>query len=196
MRYLPLMGVLMLVHCIRSPGSQPMQPEEDKSIVFPQFFGVEGTTVGEPGKLYELDGATLQALMIAVNDFLPSNSKERPCWSNPLGHRYRVVRRENIIFVQIYADTESCERGFMMMDYGVKYAISTDGHILRRLFSGDPGDSLDATPMEPTDAGLPPGKDMSSVLGATWGSSEIALPLSWLDGGIQPDGGSLPSPSR
>jgi hypothetical protein len=183
MRYLPFMGALLLAHCVRSPSSLPTHPEEDTSIVFPQFFGADGTKVGEPGKPYDLDGATLQALMVAVNDFLPSHTKERHCWSRPEGHRYRIIRQEDIIFVQIRADLHHCERGFMMMDYGVKYAISTDGRILRRLFSGDPSDSVAPASPETGDAGLPPSEDFSAELGATGFGSSIAIPRSWLDGG-------------
>ena len=195
MRYLSLMSALVLSSCLQGAVLPPPQPEEDKSIVFPIFSGVEGAAIGDDGKLYTMDGITLRALMVATHDFLPSNSQRKPCWAGPEGHRYGIIREGDIIFIEIHADYINCERGFGMMDYGVKYAINTDGRILRRIFSGDPDDP---SPLKPSDAGVaepPQDKDLSDVLGSTWGRSDIAIPLNWLDGGIpRPRNPAAPSP--
>jgi hypothetical protein len=212
MKFLPLASALLLTQCVKSPDSVS-RLDEDKSIVFPSVLSLGSTPVDEQGKMYELDGVTLQALRVATQDFLPHGSEEGPCWRRPEGHRYVIIRKDNIIFVQIYADTASCMRGLMMLDYGGEYAISTDGRILRRRLPGDPDDSPASQTSQPDDGGLPPGEDYSAVLGSTTLSSRIALPQSWLDagprrhpvastsdggvsldGGIPPDGGVPPGP--
>lgn len=55
-----------------------------------------------------------------------------------MAQRYLVSREGNIIFVYIYEDEEYCGGGYLALDSGVKYAISADGRILRRVFDGHP----------------------------------------------------------
>jgi hypothetical protein len=168
---------------------------EDKSIVFPEFHARPAVMVDESGQPYELEGVTLRALAIAANDFLPPDSKDRSCWSRQEAHLYRVIRQGNIIFVSIEADPTACERKFLMLDDGVRYAISTDGRILRRLFTGEPGVGAG-----PSDAGGP-GRFAEPVPDELVGSTNLGpssfIPLQWRDGGVGPVNpvSRLPSPA-
>jgi hypothetical protein len=136
--------------------------ENDRSIVFPQFFEQSVVEVGARGELYELDGVVLQAIMIAANDFLPPSTKERPCWDRQEAHRYRIIRRDPVIFVRIDEDSAACGGGYVSLDSGAKYAISTDGRILRRVVDGEPEGLLGpGTP----DAGIPQSGEDGGVSG-------------------------------
>lgn len=196
MRWFTLLSALILSSCLRSAGGSPAPPLEDTSIVFPMFFGVKATTLGEEGALYQMDGVVLRALMVATQDFLRSDGPGKPCWSTPEGHRYGIIRRGDIIFIEIEADLDNCWKEAMPMDYSVAYAIGSDGRILRRLFSGHPDYP---NPLRLSDAGvaeLPQDRDYSDMLGYTGFSSHIAIPLSWLDGGRpHPRSPSVPSSS-
>ncbi len=142
--------------CLRAPGPRPVPVENDPSIVFPRFFEQPAIEVGAGERPYELDGVTLRAIMVAVNDYLPPGGEERPCWKRPEAQRYRVIRQRDIIFVHIEDDPELCGLQYISLDSGVSYALSTDGRILRRIFGGSPEGALIP---EPTDAGrekLPP----------------------------------------
>ncbi|HSP79486.1 MAG TPA: hypothetical protein VLQ93_13200 [Myxococcaceae bacterium] len=183
---------MVLSNCLRGPAAPPPPLEEDESIIFPDFSERRAVMTDEQGQPYDLDGVTLRALTIAANDFIPPGSKERACWDRQEAHRYRVIREGNILFVRVYADPAACEREFLMLDHGVKYAISTDGRILRRLFTGEPeGPAGRASP----DAGAhsaSEGRDLTPFIGATWGEPSPFIPPGWLDGGSAPDGGSPP----
>jgi hypothetical protein len=139
MRALVLL-ILALSGCVRNQAQSPTWEEEDKSIRFPKFNDRSMSQIGKEGGLHEMDGETLRAINIAASDFIRPTSKARPCWETREAHRYRVVREGGIIFVQIYLDPFYCEMPFMFLDYGVKYAISTEGRILRRLYEGEPED--------------------------------------------------------
>lgn len=80
-----------------------------------------------------------------------------------------------------------------MMDSGVKYAISLDGRILRRVFDSEPGAPTPATNM---DAGVgkifrEPG--LSTVLRPPGYDAGQHLPPGGKDGGVEVDGGE-PAP--
>ncbi|HYO53805.1 hypothetical protein [Archangium sp.] len=170
--------------------------EDDRSIAFPEFFERAPIKVGAQGEPYELDGEMLRAVMIAANDFLPPNGHDRSCLEKQEAHRYRAIRQGNIIFVQISFNPAYCEYKYFILDGGVKYAISTDGRILRRLFDGEPEDlSPDAGEQEIRGTPVP-----DSQVGSThWGKTDPNLPASWFDGGTRrpasespptvPDGG-------
>jgi hypothetical protein len=169
--------------------------QEDTSIRFPNFHEHFATIIGETGKPYELDGATLRALTIAANDFIPPNGRERQCWERQEAHSYRVIRQGDIIFVQIGPDSRACERRVIPLDGGVKYAISTDGRILRRLFDGEPEDlnpASDAAEQEPRGTPVP-----TSQVGGVWGEPDPSFLSSGFDRGTpapaphSPDAGSL-----
>jgi hypothetical protein len=204
MRRVLLMSALILSSCLRSAGVPPAQLEEDRSIVFPMFFGVKGTSIDEEGGVFEMDGTILRALTTATRDFLPSGSLEKSCWTNLEGHEYGIIRQGAVIFIDIGFDLVNCRSPFLMFDYGAVYAINSDGRILRRVFSADPDYP---NPLRESDAGvssvpddrdsLPDDGDSPDImLRAVQSSSHIAIPLSWLDGGFPrsrleaaPDGG-------
>jgi hypothetical protein len=125
-----------LAGCVQHP--RPVPIENDRSIVFPQFFEQDAIEVGAKAEPYELEGVVLQAISIAANDFLPPSTKERPCGDRPEAQRYRVIRQGSIIFVRIDEDPAFCGGGYVSLDSGAKYAISTDGRILRRVVDGEP----------------------------------------------------------
>ncbi|WP_224363390.1 hypothetical protein [Hyalangium versicolor] len=167
---------------------------EDESIVFPEFSGPAADGVNQPGS-YDVDGATLQSLLTALNDFLPAESRDPSCWNRPDAWRYRVIRQGDTFFIRIQADPAFCAGKLMMLDSGAQYAISRDGRILRRLFTGQP----DWTPgSETPDAGddtgdagrnmAPADADIADVLESTWSESRA-----WLDGGFK---SSRPNPQH
>ncbi|MCY1018092.1 hypothetical protein [Pyxidicoccus sp. MSG2] len=172
---------MLLASCVRTPSRRTAPSEEDLSIVFPNFHEQGATRVSVEGQPYELDGAVLQALAMAANDFLPPDARGKSCWNRQASYRYRVIKQDGLIFVDISADPGACQPGPRMLDGGVKYAISPDGRILRRLFDGEP-EAL--PPPEGTDAGLPETSPEPSIpVGdTTWGEPQ-PLPLQWLDGG-------------
>ncbi|MFP2927415.1 hypothetical protein ACLESO_19890 [Pyxidicoccus sp. 3LG] len=173
---------VVLFSCTRNQGWRPAPFEEDTSIIFPAFFEREAVQVGALEQSYDFDGVMLRAIAIAANDFLPPDSRERSCWNRQESYRYRVIRQGEVVFVHISADAEHCTPGPRMLDGGAKYAISSDGRILRRVFDGQPEQPL--VP-EPVDAGAPEAPaDASIPVGdTTWGEPLHPLPSRWLDGG-------------
>ena len=85
-----------------------------------------------------------------------------------------VIRQGDILFVQISLDPALCAD--TALDGGVKYAIRTDGRILRRLFDGEP-ESLEPEPP----AKEPSTHVSSSQVGATAVPRATGLPSSWFD---------------
>lgn len=166
-----------LTTCVLRSGPRLVPVEDDRSIVFPQFFEQTAVEVGAQDAPYELEGAVLQAIMIAANDFLPPGIKERPCWNRQEAHRYRVIRQGSVIFVRIDEDPAFCGGGYVPLDSGAKYAISTDGRILRRVVDGEP-----EPPLAPTasDAGRPPAlRELSNP-----SASDAGPPPGAPDGGL------------
>jgi hypothetical protein len=168
---------IFLGGCARSPGMRSVPAENDSSIVFPQFFEQTAVEVGAGAMPYELDGATLRAIMVATNDFLPPTSKELPCWERPEAYRYRVIRQGDVIFVHMMENLEYCGLQYIAVDSGAKYAVSTDGRILRRLIGAEP----EAIPR--------PGTPSANDAGPSVPDSSLSVPLSpprpeGQDGGI------------
>ena len=189
MRYLPLLAAIILADCVLSPATRSTPLEEDTSIVFPKFYERFPVVVGEQGLPYELDGVTLRAITIAANDFIPPGTKERPCWQRQEAHRYRVIRKGDIIFVDISWNRHYCEVNFGILDGGVRYAISTDGRILRRLFDGEPEGPFGPESPDAGDQGFKGTPVPLSSLGTIYGEPlPNALPPGWLDGGLGPAG--------
>jgi hypothetical protein len=131
-------AAMVLAGCARSPGTRQIPMENDDSITFPQFFADSAVAIGAGDKPYELDGSTLRAISIAANDFLPSGDEDRPCWRRQEAYRYRVIRQGDIIFVRIMEDPDHCGQQYISVDTGAKYAISTNGRILRRVVGAEP----------------------------------------------------------
>lgn len=194
MRNVLFVATVVLFSCARTPAA-PMAPlEQDESIVFPENFGA-APVVGRAGMPSTLEGVTLQALLVAVQDFLPPTSKESPCWSRPDAYVYQVLRQGDVVFIEIHADPAACQGQFLMLDSGIRYAVSVDGRILRRLQTGAPeGPRLTPTA---ADAGVDGGTkdlDLSNVVVAPPGTSAHPAPWTRQDGGVLVDGGVAAPP--
>ncbi|HSL05457.1 MAG TPA: hypothetical protein VK901_18165, partial [Nitrospiraceae bacterium] len=146
-----------------------MPVENDRTVTFPQFFEYEPISVGTDGGTYELDGEVLKALMIAANDFLPAGDQHTPCSRKREAQFYRVIRRQNVIFIYIHENFTYCGRSYPAFDSGVQYAISTDGRILRRLLDGMEGGPFDVSaPERQSDAGFIGEPGTSPMFEALW----------------------------
>lgn len=169
MKRLLCVMALLVSGCPRNPVPRMAILEEDPSIIFPGFYEQRAQRVGEPGSIHELDGVTLQAIRVAADDFLPTDAREGPCWERRAAHRYRVIRRADIIFVRIDVDPAACDRKVLPLDSGGEYAIRVDGRILRRIFDGEP---KAGPPEDTSDAGTPTnaGESGTYPVGATWGA--------------------------
>lgn len=155
-RYLSLLLLLSVASagCLRHFFRRPVAVEDDRSIVFPQFFERAPVEVGTPGQPYQLDGVTLRAIAIAADDFLPPAGAQAPCFDRQEAHVYRVIRRDDVIFVRIDENPGYCGQKYGGLDSGAKYAISTDGRILRKVLDGmeeytGPADGSTPVPGEP-----------------------------------------------
>jgi hypothetical protein len=91
-----------------------------------------------------------------------ASDKERSCGNRQEAQRYRVIRQGNIIFVRIDEDTAFCGGGYLSLDSGAKYAISTDGRILRRLVDGEPEEPFTAQAPDASGPRSPPGEPSRS----------------------------------
>jgi hypothetical protein len=174
---------IVLSGCVRSSSHQAAVLEEDESIIFPEFYAEFPVVVGAKGYPYELDGVTLRALMIAANDYIPPGSPSKYCWDRQEAQEYRVIRRGDIIFVSIAVNPHYCKMDFMILDDGLRYAISTDGRILRRLATGEP----DGSRLIPSDAGVeksyPVPEELMDDILAGRGAPSIIPPQWRKDGG-------------
>lgn len=187
-----LLGAIAIVlfGCARNPAPALVPVEQDRSIAFPESFRPV-PTVGTSGQPYALEGATVQALMIATSDFLPPVSRDTPCWSRRDAYVYQVLRQEDVIFIEIHPHPAACEGQFLMLDSGIRYAISADGRILRRLQAGEPEGAVLVPPL--MDAGVGEGLgelDVSAAVEAPAGSSLPGVPWTHRDGGTPTDGGT------
>lgn len=180
---------VLLLSCVRH-GDDWWQ-HQDRSIKMPAFDASTKVDL-------VVDGATLQALRLAADDFLPPSSKLRSCSSTQAAHDYEVSREGDIIFVRISENPARCGERYHALDGAVRYAISTDGRILRRVFDGEP-DGVESEeagsdhqsielPLRP-DGGTP---ILDSSVHWNW-----SLTPPWLlDGGVPgPDAGTDAGPS-
>jgi hypothetical protein len=154
--------------------------EDDSSIEFPRLYDHFPVAVGAQEEMYELDGEMLRALVIAFNDYLPPDTKDLPCADRKEAQFYRVIRQGNIIFVYIHENFVYCGRQYPVRHQGGKYAISTDGRILRRLIGDQPEGPIE--PETPDDGGR-------------WISAEPGV-SSVFDYSPRRDGGTAPSDSQ
>lgn len=111
---------------------------------------------------------TLRAINVSADDFIRPDSEARYCWQKREAHRFNVIRRGDIIFVDVSLDLCYCDTALLPLDYGVSYAISTDGRILRRLFAGEPEDWSSLSSPDAGELGPEYYVDPSQV-GATFG---------------------------
>lgn len=135
-----LLTLMSLSACWRSPYPSSVPVGNDTSIRFPDFSAQEATVVGEAHAPYQLDGVTLRAIMIAANDYIPPGTQapEDDCLFRQDTQLYRVIRQGDIIFVSVSWNSSSCVPRAYPLDGGARYAISTDGRILRRLVGIEP----------------------------------------------------------
>lgn len=144
MRSILILALIGLLSCARGQNAAAKPVQEDLSIVFP-VHASPAVMVGEHDKTYSLDGAVLRALMVAANDLIPPGTEDRPCWETLEAHGFQAIHQGDIVFVSMHTDLARCGHPFLMMDSGVKYAISSDGRILRRVFDGESGVPAAAT---------------------------------------------------
>jgi hypothetical protein len=108
----------------------------DKSVTFPLSPAREVVKVGAPGQVYELDGEVLRAVEVAANDLFPPGLPVTSCRNKREAHTFRFSRQEDIVFIFIDEDPAYCGRRYASLDSGAKYAVHTDGRILRRIVDG------------------------------------------------------------
>lgn len=169
-----------------------------------------------------MDGAIVQAMMVVAKDFIPPSSENSPCWTKPADFLFDIIREGDIIFVAISPDyfAHGCASEPAPLDWGAKYAISTDGRILRRMEDSydepdwtSPASSPDAGSNE--DAGYGRKYELSDLVPMLSGPVDDPPPFTrpeWQaqhprppshkpgtpsppdggtpDGGVHPDGGS------
>jgi hypothetical protein len=123
-----LLGIVVL-SCVHSQDD--WRQHQDRSIRMPRFDASTKVDL-------VVDGAMLQALRIAADDFLPPTTKPRACSDTQAAHDFEVRRDGDIIFVRISEVPERCGEKYQGLDGAVWYAISKDGRILRRIFDGEP----------------------------------------------------------
>ncbi len=171
-----LVFAITLVGCgyVRGLFTHRVPAKEDTSIVFPRFFERAPVEVGARNEPYEMDGEMLRALAVASNDYIPPDDRDLPCPSRREAQFYRVIRQENIIFVYIYENHAYCGRQYPVRHAGAKYAISTDGRILRRLIGDQPEGPIG--PEKPQDGGrwIKDEPGVSSEFDANWTPAHLA----------------------
>jgi hypothetical protein len=203
MRDLLLLLVITLSGCVRHPHPYSTPTEDDPSITFPRFFEQDAVVVGTSGALYELDGVMLRSMMIAAKDFSPPGGQSQPCWRRQEANSYRVIRQGDIIFVYVREDPRYCGRPYPSFDSGAKYAISSDGRILRRILDGQSTGLFDLAPLDGGDIGEPAEPGVLPGFDTPGGGSTVSVPLGRSDGGtgqsppesppappLNPDGGA------
>jgi hypothetical protein len=192
-RFCFLVIVAFLTGCTQPLSRRPVPVENDRSIVFPQFFDHPPVDVGARDELYKLDGVVLRAIMIAANDFLPPpDEKGQPCWRRWEAQQYRVIRQGDVIFVRIDDNLEYCGLNYISLDTGVEYAISTSGRILRRIFDDEPRDFPSPTTPDAGTQPLPNNSPSTSMTGPPENIPPPPLPAGRPDGGASPGGPQVP----
>jgi hypothetical protein len=159
---------LLLSSCLKLSSPIPATLGDDKTIVFPPFFDSPAQAVGAEGSINELDGELLRAVMVAANDLLPPSDSPRACPNRQEAHLFRVIRKEGIIFVYVYQNPAYCGPEALMLDSGAKYAISTDGRILRRVLDGQPEESPRMETFEDGGLGVPSRPGVTPAYDAVW----------------------------
>jgi hypothetical protein len=136
-RALIFAGALALVSCVRMSQRFMAPTENDTSVIFPLSIGRALVEVDARHATYDLEGDVLQALLIASNDYLPLGVAPSSCSTRLDALDYRFTRRDDIIFVYVNEDFTCCGADTLRpIHSGAKYAIHTDGRILRRVIDG------------------------------------------------------------
>ncbi|RKH45925.1 hypothetical protein D7X55_07165 [Corallococcus sp. AB049A] len=172
---------LTAVGCTRAFVAGKVPVDDDRSIVFPQFFEQPALQVGTSEQPIVLDGAVLRALTLAADDYLPAERPDTPCPERRAAHLFRIIQREDVLFVRIDVDPAACGGIQPGLDSGVRYAIHRDGRILRRVVDGmEPYVPFtDGGVMEKAEPGVSPSFDPARP-----------RPLPFLDAGAAFDAGA------
>lgn len=102
----------------------------DSSLEVPLFNASDSKVVTE--------GAVVQAIRVAADDFLGRDRADEACWDKRAAHTYQTIQRGDIIFVRIDYNPTSCGEKFHSLDAGATYAIDKEGRLLRRVLDGEP----------------------------------------------------------
>lgn len=176
----------ILSGCMRPPSPRTAPLENDRSIVFPNFYEHSAVHVGAGGAPYELDGVVLKAIMIAANHFRPPGTGEEPCWARQEAQRYRVMRQGDVVFVDISEDLEFCGLEYISLDSGATYAISVDGRILRHITGAHPDRISSPASLDAGNQGILNELGSSPTMGAPQSIPLHPLPSEQQDGGAGP----------
>jgi hypothetical protein len=174
--------VLLLVGLSMGCHHQGWFQPQDSSVRMP---GYESLMQGAP-----IDGPTLRALRIAADDFFPAWGPPRACIDTPEAHTYYAVRRGEVIYVAIVQNPGHCDRAYSSLDSGVRYAISVEGRILRRLLDGEPEAGAASDDIEDDAAGAAVQDGGTAAIDVTIPSdARVQFPVSPDGGNPSPDGG-------
>ena len=94
MRHLLFVATLALSSCARTPAPSVAPLEQEPSIVFPDSLG-PAAVVGRTGSPYVLEGATLQALMVAWVAGQPVSARTAASWAQEAREAHGVD--ENVV---------------------------------------------------------------------------------------------------
>lgn len=180
--------VAILSGCMRPPSPRTAPLEDDRSIVFPNFYEHSAVHVGAGSAPYEMDGVVLKAIMIAANHFRPPGTGEEPCWARQEAQRYRVIRQGDVIFVDISEDLDFCGLEYISLDSGATYAISVDGRILRHITGAHPDRIVSPAPLDAGSQGT-----LNELGSPATMDTPQSMPLHPLRSGLH-DGGAGPGP--
>lgn len=162
--------------------------QQDSTVKMPRLDETTGALV--------VDGPVLQALRVAADDFLPPTYKPRACADTQTAFKYFASRRGNVIFVRIEENPSYCGAKYHSLDSGARYAISSDGRILRRVLDGEAETPFESEAHSVRDGGTElidvtalPGASPPWSAGADAGATEQpSLPPP--DGGVPLDAGT------
>jgi hypothetical protein len=118
-----------LFDCYKIKKAERAPPEEAEKMDFPDSY--------EEG--IHLDGPTLAALEVAMNEFLPpgtsvksEDKKLARCLSSRSTYDAAIVQRGKLLFINILPRLERCELDStpMIMDAGAVYAVDKQGRVV------------------------------------------------------------------
>jgi len=127
LRKAALFSALLILSCVRTLPS--WYSHQDTGIQMPVFH---------EGEEQRLDGLALQALRVAAEDFLPASREATSCAETLAAYEFQIIRRSELIFVRIAPNRTACGGQVHGLDGAARYAINTDGQILRRLLDTEP----------------------------------------------------------
>jgi hypothetical protein len=176
--------VLLLVSLSMGCRHRGWFQHQDSSVRMP---GYESLLQGAP-----IDGPTLRALQVAADDFFPAWGPLRACIDTPEAHKYYAIRRGEVVYVAIVQNPGHCDRTYSSLDSGVRYAISVDGRILRRLLDGEPEAGSASDDIEDGTAGAAIQESGTAEIDVTIPSdARVQFPVP-TDGGNPPSDGGTP----